>query len=122
MKQFLGGRWVRDGPEVVMVDKESAIQKCSRHPDEVHFIDKDHSAMVKFSRGDVGYTRVVESLQKFLRQEDGFMFGLRRQMTDISFVSEESDGQNQDGEIHTPVIQQKVRVKWFKRRSEGVCF
>lgn len=104
-----------------MVEKESAIQKCSRHPDEVHFIDKDHSAMVKFSRGDVGYTRVVESLRKFLRHEDVFTFGLRRQTTDISFASEESDGQNQDGEIHTSAIQQKVRAKWFKRRSEGMC-
>ncbi|KAF9639078.1 hypothetical protein BFW01_g9975 [Lasiodiplodia theobromae] len=118
---FLGSRWVRNGPEVVMVEKESAIQKCSRHPDEVHFIDKDHSAMVKFSRGDVGYTRVVESLRKFLRHEDVFTFGLRRQTTDISFASEESDGQNQDGEIHTSAIQQKVRAKWFKRRSEGMC-
>lgn len=103
-----------------MVEKESAVQKCSRDPDEVHSIDSDHSTMVKFSRGDVSYTRVLDSLLRVLNQEEAFSLGFRRQTTDISFRSEESDVQHQEGEIHTSAVQQKVRATWFKKRTEGV--
>lgn len=104
-----------------MVEKESAIQKCSRHPDEVHSIDKDHSTMIKFSRGDIYYNHVVESLRKFLGQ-DAFTLGVRKQTTDTDSVSEEPDGQHEDGEINTSTIQQITRERLFKKRSEGICF
>lgn len=49
-----------------MVQKGSAVQKCSRDPDEVLSIDRDHSAMVKFSPGDVGYNNILDVLRKIV--------------------------------------------------------
>ncbi|KAI9148377.1 Protein SERAC1 [Paramyrothecium foliicola] len=47
------GSYLRSGPMVVMVDKESATAgRCMSDPSSTIQIDEDHSAMVKFSPGD----------------------------------------------------------------------
>lgn len=56
-------RWSRTGEKVVMVDRDSAIQRSSR-PDEVCAVDLDHSSMVKFARDDINYQKVLGYIQK----------------------------------------------------------
>lgn len=91
--QLPDGRWSRCGPEVVMVETHSATQKCSRDPEEVHSIDKDHSAMVKFGTGDLNYICVLDCIRGVLDQLSPLSGGSQRQATDRSFISEETDGQ-----------------------------
>lgn len=55
--------WQATGPEELLVDQESAIQKCSR-PNLTHPIDKDHSNMVKFGREDKDYFVVLREIRK----------------------------------------------------------
>ncbi|KAK5227269.1 hypothetical protein LTR72_003259 [Exophiala xenobiotica] len=62
-KEVSPGVWRRAGESVILVPRESAIQKGSRSPDDVLPIDRDHSAMVKFTEEDVHYT----SVKAFLR-------------------------------------------------------
>lgn len=45
-----------------MVDRQSAIQVCSRNPEDIYSIDEDHSEMVKFPAGDLNYKCVLDCL------------------------------------------------------------
>ena len=45
-----------------MVDRQSAIQVCSRDPEDIYSIDEDHSEMVKFPAGDLNYKCVLDCL------------------------------------------------------------
>ncbi|OJD32091.1 kinesin light chain p46822 [Diplodia corticola] len=62
VQQQNDGKWLRTGPPTRMVDRESAIQRCSRDPEDIYSIDEDHSAMVKFFRDDVNYRCVRDCL------------------------------------------------------------
>lgn len=106
-----------------MVETHSATQKCSRDPEEVHSIDKDHSAMVKFGTGDLNYICVLDCIRGVLDQLSPLSGGSQRQATDRSFISEETDGQDHDGEIQALEIEQEIQRNRSKKRSaKGWCF
>ncbi|KAI1628570.1 hypothetical protein EDD37DRAFT_13015 [Exophiala viscosa] len=63
-KETSPGVWARVGDPVILVPRESAIQKGSRNPEDVFPIDRDHSNLVKFSEDDIHYV----TLQRFLRE------------------------------------------------------
>lgn len=49
-----------------MVEKESAIQKCSLGPEDAYAIDENHSDMVKFAVADLNYTSVLACFRRLL--------------------------------------------------------
>lgn len=64
VQQLSDGTWAKNGPQICMVDRHSAVHRCSRSPEDTYGIDKDHSAMVKFSMKDADYECVLDCLTR----------------------------------------------------------
>ena len=65
------GTVLRTGTSEVLVQRESAIQRGSRDPQDVFHIDKDHSNMVKFEQDDINYFVVRNFIQDVLHMTGG---------------------------------------------------
>lgn len=86
-------RWSRTGEKVVMVDRDSAIQRSS-HPDEVCAVDEDHSSMVKFAKDDINYQKVLGYVQRktlFARSENQVDTQNSERKRSLSFPREPSE-------------------------------
>lgn len=79
--------------------------------------------MVKFGTGDLNYICVLDCIRGVLDQLSPLSGGSQRQATDRSFISEETDGQDHDGEIQALEIEQEIQRNRSKKRSaKGWCF
>lgn len=118
--QSANGSWSRNGPDVIMVEKESAIQKCSNHPHEVHPIDEDHSAMVKFAIGDVNYACILDCLRGILRQEESQVARSFSRKSTIANISDEAtEAEGRDIGIDTLTNRRDVHIGMAKQHSSA---
>ncbi|MCJ1282611.1 hypothetical protein MMC26_001936 [Xylographa opegraphella] len=69
------GRWEMNGPEVVLVDKDSAT--AGRHwenePHHILSVNTNHSDIVKFGDNDEDYVRVRSQLRRILSESEGII-------------------------------------------------
>jgi hypothetical protein len=65
------GEAERTGDSEILVQRESAVQRGSRSPQDVFHINKDHSNMVKFERDDINYFVVRSFLKDAVDNKQG---------------------------------------------------
>lgn len=98
-----------------MVDRQSAIHKRSRDPEDIYSIDEDHSAMVKFPPGDLNYLCVLDCLEVVLSALETY------QLRKLSQSQIPEEGTNQESASTTSAELLEATVIHGPRRRGAVA-
>ncbi|OQV02052.1 NACHT domain-containing protein [Cladophialophora immunda] len=70
------GEAQRTGTSEILVQRDSAVQRSSRDPQDIFHINKNHSDMVKFERNDLNYFIVRNFVREIVASPDASEGGL----------------------------------------------